>query len=182
MWDLIGDRSHSCLQSWISNHKYCDTHHTWQLLLSCKTVQVVSRHGWTEFWFWQSGPLYYKVWDTSMRQVKRRHTGRWRRSLTTLTWRDPNRARMLLPQGRQRWVSGRMGTRRTSSVHIFPSSFCFPGDTPLLRELAPECHDYNYPTLSVETCVSLMGLSLIWMVRSVETKRMRGTRGTTGEN
>ncbi len=32
----------------------------------------------------------------------------------------------------------------------------------------------------VETCISLMGLSLIRMVRSVETKRMTGTKEKIG--
>ncbi len=34
----------------------------------------------------------------------------------------------------------------------------------------------DFVFLLVETCISLMGLSLIRMVRSVETKRMRGTK------
>ena len=34
--------------------------------------------------------------------------------------------------------------------------------------------DLNYPG-TVETCISSMGVYLIRMVRSVETKRMRGT-------
>jgi hypothetical protein len=45
----------------------------------------------------------------------------------------------------------------------------------LLISQAVLCCWYRMPNATVETCISFMGFDLVRMVRSVETKRMRGT-------